>query len=278
MKKKHTFRDSHLAAGLAPRGSMHPTREASPDAKWIIRDAHAFTLIELLVVVSIITLLIAILLPSLTKARDTARIVHCGANLHQIGIGVTTYSVEYKGYIPPYNGGGANPFVTYWMWDTSTPTKRNPVNLGHLFRYSKDPGMYFDVSLDPKRDSLAFNGPDNPWNDGQGDSIARLRSSYPARSLQFKYGTGTHYWRMDEFSHNVIYSDFVGVDNWNGGGIILGTINKPHRGLGYNRLFAEGAVRWISSQDVDRYRPVTNVQPAVAAQYNYYEQCLDLVP
>jgi prepilin-type N-terminal cleavage/methylation domain-containing protein len=54
----------------------------------------AFTLIELLVVVAIIALLVAILLPSLAKAREQARSAVCKSNIHQMGVGLTLYTLE----------------------------------------------------------------------------------------------------------------------------------------------------------------------------------------
>ena len=62
--------------------------------------AAGFTLIELLVVVSIIALLISILVPSLRKARDTAKTVACRANLHSLGVGFTIYVEAYDGRFP----------------------------------------------------------------------------------------------------------------------------------------------------------------------------------
>jgi prepilin-type N-terminal cleavage/methylation domain-containing protein len=56
--------------------------------------ATAFTLIELLVVVSIIALLIAILLPSLSRAREQAKRAYCLANLRSIGSAAHAYSNE----------------------------------------------------------------------------------------------------------------------------------------------------------------------------------------
>ena len=61
---------------------------------------RAFTLVELLVVVSIIALLLAILLPSLGKAREQARSAKCLANLHSQGLAVLTYTVDYNGSLP----------------------------------------------------------------------------------------------------------------------------------------------------------------------------------
>lgn len=61
---------------------------------------RAFTLIELLTVVSIIALLIAILLPSLSKAREQARSVACLANLSELGRGVAAYMNDHRDRLP----------------------------------------------------------------------------------------------------------------------------------------------------------------------------------
>ena len=62
--------------------------------------SQAFTLIELLVVISIIALLIAILLPALGAARDSARNVECLSNVRQHAMGATAYIADCKEQLP----------------------------------------------------------------------------------------------------------------------------------------------------------------------------------
>jgi prepilin-type N-terminal cleavage/methylation domain-containing protein len=62
--------------------------------------AAAFTLIELLVVLSIIALLVAILLPAIGKARETARRAICQSNLRQWFLSVEIYANDSRDYYP----------------------------------------------------------------------------------------------------------------------------------------------------------------------------------
>jgi len=66
-----------------------------------LRSRQAFTLVELLVVIGIIAVLIAMLLPTLAKAREQAKMTQCMSNLRQLGIGVQLYRHHNRDYFPP---------------------------------------------------------------------------------------------------------------------------------------------------------------------------------
>ncbi len=66
-----------------------------------LRQRAGFTLIELLVVISIISLLISILMPSLSRAREQGRAVHCLARLKEFGNAIAAYENLSGGVLPP---------------------------------------------------------------------------------------------------------------------------------------------------------------------------------
>lgn len=77
-----------------------------------MQNQRGFTLIELLVVVAIIVLLLAVLLPSLSTAREQARSSVCGSQLHQIGLAGVMYAQIHRGWLagsPNTSGNGARP-------------------------------------------------------------------------------------------------------------------------------------------------------------------------
>ena len=77
---------------------------------------RAFTLVELLVVIGIIALLIAILLPSLSKARKQAQTVQCLSQQRGMAQAALLHATEHRGYMQtagllwgPYTGGRCDP-------------------------------------------------------------------------------------------------------------------------------------------------------------------------
>jgi len=101
------------------------------------RRPSGFTLIELLVVISIISLLISILLPSLSAARESAKSLQCQNNLRTIMQANHMYAADWKGYQPAsnmYNTRFAfltswprDAYVTYIGREVRSPVSGNPL-------------------------------------------------------------------------------------------------------------------------------------------------------
>jgi type II secretory pathway pseudopilin PulG len=89
-----------------------PKMNTSPS----VQRSGGFALVELIVVAGIIALLISILLPSLNKARESARTVACASNQRQIGMAFIQCSMEYKGALPSIGSAQA----PYWTWASPT--------------------------------------------------------------------------------------------------------------------------------------------------------------
>ncbi len=93
-----------------------------------MRRRNGFTLVELLVVIGIIALLISILLPALSKAKETAARTQCMSNLRQMGQALSMYTGDNRGYFPASAAAVAFEDWIYWQ------STRNQDD-GRLVRY-----------------------------------------------------------------------------------------------------------------------------------------------
>ena len=89
----------------------------------ILPRTKGFTIIELLVVVTIISLLVALLLPVLAKARDSARTIKCLAQMRQLGQGSVIYSNQNRTWLPV--GGWSGTGQRSYTWARTVAVELN---------------------------------------------------------------------------------------------------------------------------------------------------------
>lgn len=111
--------------------------------KLLTKKRLAFTLVELLVVIAIIGILVALLLPAIQAARESARRTECNNNMKQIGIALHNYHDTFQTYPP----GG--------LWERRTPWRANPAGRNqrrggiflHLLPFIEEQQLFESINL-----------------------------------------------------------------------------------------------------------------------------------
>jgi len=133
---------------------------------------NGFTLIELLVVIAIISLLVSILLPSLSQARELAQRTACASNMHTISVGLNMYYSERNDKMPPSRVTNRNPYL-YW-YDYIAPYINEEVDSNGQMIGSRTGE---NVVVCPTKTADSFLGEDT-WPEGDPHWNSAARTDY----------------------------------------------------------------------------------------------------
>lgn len=105
---------------------------------------RGFSMVELLVVVAVVSMLMAILLPSLSNAHEQAKRAKCASNLRQLGVAFHMYASDYDGHAMPLSYTNEWP-MTYWYGrecGTGRPDQTGGFVWPYLHSDLRDQGVY----------------------------------------------------------------------------------------------------------------------------------------
>ena len=116
--------------------------------------ANGFTLVELLVVIGIVVVLIALLLPALSRAREQAKIIQCASNMRQLSTGLQGYAAVNRHRYPP---NVAFPSPGTWWYEQD--------RIGRHVSYTSKPGSSLPggVFVCPNDDNSRLSYSMNVW-------------------------------------------------------------------------------------------------------------------
>jgi len=241
------------------------------------RKVHGFTLIELLVVMSIVALLVALLLPALSKARDLGLQVRCSNNLRQNAITLSIYANEANEWFPNspnyvVPNVHSSPWIRpYFMGETFRETLKCPT-----LRPANASAFYQPVSINATIISTSYNfwvgvstypvQLSNEWFQWQGfaagSTQANPNSPVPRLSHMGKQVT----WQRPGSPH--IISKWVALPSSQP---MMLDINNPVTGVsgstairypnnhetGQNMVYVDGHGAWRNNSEItQRYRSI----------------------
>lgn len=179
-----------------------------------ISRAAGFTLVELLVVIGIIAVLVAMLLPALTRARDASLGVQCLSNLRQLGAATHMYMNEFGGQMPicayykPGPGGVTDPVADHRAVMENDWTTTLAVYLGRRdFVYDKSAARpnpdvnrknKMQLYMCPKTGDAEIDRASNCWRAPRTYAITYYTSMIAAYPWRYTMVKGNR-WKAAEF-------------------------------------------------------------------------------
>ena len=144
---------------------------------------RAFTLVELLVVIGIIAVLISMLLPALSNAREQANRTKCLSNLRQLGTMLQLYANQNKDYVPLGYWQGTKQVSYVFHYNDSGKEYYTLLGLLYIDRVIPDPGPFYCPS--EQHGWLQYQTAENIWPPDEIASSLRhtTRLGYSARPI-----------------------------------------------------------------------------------------------
>jgi type II secretory pathway pseudopilin PulG len=224
-------------------------------------------LVELLVVIGIIAVLIAILLPALSRARRQAGKTACASNLQQIGLAVVMYCGDNKGYMPLRFRGGEftasgkqeyySPHLTYFPQYSDV----QPVTCGYgrLFerKYVKTAKLFYCPTFPDL--SFAYEnqpGPPEKWPFGTTIPVlgnGNTRCSYHWMPWwRTRQATAGDVFKIERYKkiRDVKQTTCIALDVLSNQKVEQMSHYDPHGTCSWNMLFPDGHVAMVESKIV----------------------------
>ena len=160
----------------------------------------AFTLIELLVVIAIIGILAGLLLPVITRTKETGRSAACLSNLHQIGVGLQLYVQDNQNHLPMMQDKPTNGVPTLYP-SIDRVLLSFTGGSSNVFRCPSDRQQLFELT----GSSYSWN---NLLNGQDADHLEVFTNVYPLTQVFLVFDKAKfHQARGDERAINWLYAD-----------------------------------------------------------------------